>query len=321
MSRHPLTSQMELALADNTALADEFSFAHRSFCIAGLPIRRPPPHEGLSANYLRKGNGYDLHLITPNWTVPNSNIVVPIGVPFGPKARLLLIWLASEAQKQGGRSIEISSINSWLRDIGIGLGGRAASLTKEQLVRLCLTMFKITVEQFGENVNYFSQETLVEGGAFDVDSLKAYRDGKMDKIKWPLGIVLTDKAWTRFRRESVPIPKARLREIASSAPAIDIFLYLSYKLPLLQTNETHTVSWHQLGAQFGGSPSRLPTSKIKENLGPALEQVRRAYPEAKMDIGDSGIILHHSGPPELTAPVVSMSGLALPQYTGNTMNA
>jgi hypothetical protein len=281
----------------------DLTWAHRSLCVAGLPVRRPQETDRNSVNdYTRRGSGFTLRLETHPIDIPNMNTSVPVGIPFGAKARLLILWMASlayERQSSSDRYLEIGPVKQWLQQVGASTGGEQINATKEQLIKLCHTSFHITVrtDLDGEDTVFFRHENFVEAGAIGIDDLLAYKKGDMEKVRWPSGIVLTESAWKRFGRDLVPVPATRLRKVAHSPTAIDLFLYLSYRLPLISRGDTQMLTWRQLTDQF--APKKVQPSVFRNNLGSAIRDALAAYPEAKIDVTDEGLVLHHSDPAEL----------------------
>ena len=309
--------QLELVLAQpaDPAVSYDIAFMHRSLTIAGLPVRRPPEHDGQTASFHRKGAGFSLRLITPNLDIPDANISIPIGVPYGAKARLLVLWLASQARQSSqnnSRFVEIGPIKQWLNEIGIGTAGDAINQAKEQLIKLSHTMFNVTVrtsDDEGEDILAFRNDLFVEQGAIATEDMLHYRDRRLDKVRWPKGIVVPENTWKRFERDVVPIPMERLRPIAHSATAIDIFLYLSYRLPMIAEGKPELMTWRQLAAQFG--PARhLAPSRFKDHYTGAIQAALKAYPEARIDEHTDGLVLHHSDPASLTRAFIASSALA-----------
>ena len=64
-------------------------------------------------------------------------------------------------------------------------------------------------------------------------------------------IALTHNTYDRFLNDAIPIPTVRLREVANNAMAIDILVYLSYRLPTLSRDDSAILTWRDLMAQFG----------------------------------------------------------------------
>lgn len=288
----------------------DLAWIHRSLCVAGLPVRRPQETERNSVpDYKRLGSGFTLKLMTQPIDIPNMAKSVPIGIPFGAKARLLILWMASlayERQSSSDRYLEIGPVKQWLQQVGISVGGDQINATKEQLIKLCHTSFHITLRSDleGEDNVYFRHENFVEGGVIGTEDLLAYQRNDMENVRWPSGIVLTETAWKRFGRDIVPVPASRLRKVAHSPTAIDLFLYLSYRLPRIEKGDREMLSWRQLTDQF--APKKVQPSVFRQNLGSSIRDALAAYPEAKIDVTDEGLVLHYSEPAELRKAFISV---------------
>src|SRR3712207_9548105 len=96
-----MVRQLELALTQPLAVPSEridVSFLHRSFCIAGLPIKQRK-----EAHFSRHDGAFSLNVTVPEQTLPDGS-KLNVGVPFGPKARLLILWMTSQARDPQRRS-------------------------------------------------------------------------------------------------------------------------------------------------------------------------------------------------------------------------
>ena len=146
----------------------DVSFLHKGFCIAGLPLRRP---KDTLEPWNRRDGRFSLTVEPARFTLPSGK-EIQIGVPYGPKARLLAMWLATEARDphrtSGNRWIEMGRITEWLQAVGLPVtGGERGSIgpTKDQLVRLAFPIFTMVMK--GDDAGHlFKRETLIEAGAF-----------------------------------------------------------------------------------------------------------------------------------------------------------
>jgi hypothetical protein len=123
-----------------------------------------------------------------------------------------------------------------MTSIGIKVNGDNVPATKDQLVRLAFSSFTMIMKNDGQT--FFKQDRLIEGGIFPEQDLDHYAAGRFGKMRWPTGVELSQKAYDRFIQHAIPVPTARLAEIANSAMAIDIFMYLCYRLPLIPSGES-----------------------------------------------------------------------------------
>ena len=79
--------------------------------------------------------------------------------------------------------------------------------------------------------------------------------------------------------------------------AIDILTFLCYRLPLIEPNSAETVTWRQLNAQFGNRGEAV--YQFKDTFIDSIKLALRAYPEARVDLIEAGLQLHHSDPAAL----------------------
>jgi hypothetical protein len=57
----------------------------------------------------------------------------PIGVPYGSIARMILLYLQTQAVRTRSREVELgASMNAWLTAMGIPIGGKTYQIVREQ---------------------------------------------------------------------------------------------------------------------------------------------------------------------------------------------
>src|SRR4051812_12729803 len=282
----------------------DVSFLHKSFCIAGLPLRRPKDQTAIFS----RNDGQFALTIAPNRFVLPDGTICEVGVPWGAKGRLLMVWAATEARdpmrRPGDRWLEIGKITEWMTSIGIKVNGDNVPLTKDQLVRLAFSSFTMIMKHDGQT--FFKQDRLIERGVFPEQDLNHYAAGRFGKMRWPTGVELSQKAYERFIQHAIPVPTARLAEIANSAMAIDIFMYLCYRLPLIPTGESDLLTWRALIAQFGSGES---PSKFRDTFQASIRSALAAYPEANVDLTEEGLVLRYSDPAELRRAFIAVPRL------------
>lgn len=271
----------------------DVSFLHKSFCLAGLPIRDPR-----SMSYARTDSRFSLTINGQRLALPGGT-QVDVNVPWGAKSRLLLVWATTEAQSPSRRDddrwLEIGKIKEWLGQIGVPANARNLVNAKDQLFRISFASFTMVMKDKA-NGDFFRSDKLIEGGVFADGDLNHYASGDFSKVRWPQGLLLTQKAFSRFRNDGIPLPTARLAQIANNAMAIDLFVFLCYRLPTVPKGETDLVKWRDLHAHFGSSGHH---SKFRSDFSASISAALNAYPEAKVDLTDEGLVLHHSDPAEL----------------------
>ena len=88
-----------------------------------------------------------------------------------------------------------------------------------------------------------------------------------------------------------------LREINNNSVAIDIYIWLAYRLHSLKPGELTLIRWPALAAQFGSNYLRI--RDFRRFFRTPLRLALAVYPDARVDIGENGLILWNSKPPIL----------------------
>jgi Plasmid encoded RepA protein len=89
-----------------------------------------------------------------------------VGVPFGSHARLILLYLQTEALRTGSREVELGgSMRAWLFRVGIPAGGTTGKSVRDQAERIsrCKLTFDITT---GSRSYGLVQQTIVDKALF-----------------------------------------------------------------------------------------------------------------------------------------------------------
>ena len=303
----------------------DVSFLHRGFCIMGMPLRQP---KDSLRPFSRHDGRFALTIEPASVTHPDGGLI-NIGVPFGPKARLIAMWMATEVQNPRrtttDRFLELNGITDWLEALGIpARGGATGSIaaTKDQFMRLAFSTFTMVLR--GPNSEeLFKRESLIESGIFGSDDLARYRAGHVSQMAWPRVIALTHNTYDRFLNDAIPIPTVRLREVANNAMAIDILVYLSYRLPTLGRDDSAMLTWRDLMAQFGTGSAGEFASKFKDTFRQSIRRAIEAYPEAHIEITSEGLVMRYSDPVDLRRAFIAFpgDGARIPRQQGGHFTA
>jgi hypothetical protein len=212
---------------------------------------------------------------------------VPIGIPYGSIARMILLYLQTQAVRTRCREVELgASMNAWLGAMGIPAGGKTYQIVREQSRRISrcrLTFFRRT-----------ETAEMVTNGAFVRDAILPLDSTAAQLHLWQERVRLDEGFYQSLIDHPLPLREEAVRQISSRSMAIDFYVWLAYRLHALP--EPVRVSWVALKRQFGGSyrEARKFRRDAKATLGLALA----VYPEAHVHIDDGdGLILYPSPPP------------------------
>jgi hypothetical protein len=208
-----------------------------------------------------------------------------VGVPFGSHARLILLYLQTEALKTGSREIELGhSLRDWLRRIGVPVGGRTGLLVREQAERI--SRCRLTFHLQGRTTGLINQ-SIVDRALFIEDINDRQGRLTLETAK------LSEGFYEQLRRHPVPLEEAAIRAINNNPAALDAYLWLAYRLHVLTAPKL--VTWKALKGQFGAGFRELHHFKHKWRETLALAMA--VYPAAKVDVIEAGVLLRPSRPP------------------------
>lgn len=264
---------------------------YSGFALTALPHKRLPDDQP----WQRQGHRIRLLVEPGRLPDPKSPDGFRLyGVPYGSRARMIMFYLQSMAIRTKSREIEIGrSMHEWLDRLGISIGGQGYKDVREQAMRIsaCRMTFASEVEIAGGRATGFSKGQIVDDG---LQFSFATSDPRQPTL-WQDVVVLNEKFYKELLAHPVPLWEPALRQLSSNSPAIDIYVWLAYRLHSL--NEPTHISWISLFEQFGAGYARLRDfrKRFQENLLLALA----AYEEARVEVkGDgTGVVLYPSAPP------------------------
>ena len=261
-------------------LADEESRAgitHAGFAMTSLP------HKRIGEAFWRR-EGHRTTLLVEAGRDSRGNL---LGVPYGSIARLILLYLQTEAVRTISPEVELGrSMKSWMGRMSLTTGGKTYQLVAEQARRISacrLTFF--TDRGNGAESRHngaFIQDAISLAGVVNDDQPSLWQDR----------VRLDDGFWRSLREHPVPVREEAIKAIGTRSLAIDVYIWLAYRLHSL--SKPTRVSWGAVHGQFGAG-FRL-VRQIKPTFVEALNLALAVYPEARVDADKEGLVLHPSPP-------------------------
>lgn len=265
---------------------DELAFQHSVLTQTCLPTSKPP--EGVVVWERQQGRAR-LRVEAGSVLDPKTGQYVQLGLPYGPKARLLLMHLNSEAVRRQSPIIPVEdSMTAFFRRLmGKTMDGREVRRLKAQLCSLAAAQFRMGIS---ENERAFQVNTQVVT-AFELWG--SGQDGQ--QLLWTNILKLSLDYFESLQRFAVPLDERAIAALAHSAMALDIYCWLAQRLHRIPIGKPQFVPWVGLYDQFGQGYNELRF--FRRDFLRMLGQVRTAYPSALMDADQRGVILEHSPPP------------------------
>ena len=109
---------------------------------------------------------------------------------------------------------------------------------------------------------------------------------------WQDRVLLDEDFYRALREHPVPLSETALRAIGARSLVIDIYIWLAYRLHALRRDVE--VGWPSLYGQFGAGVGRI--RGFRKYFIECLAIATAAYPEARVEIGERGVILRPSRP-------------------------
>lgn len=272
------------ALIDIAAevLADEtqrIGVSYTGFCLTSLP------HKWLADDAVWQKRGHRVTLWVEPGRMQTRGRVVTYGVPYGARARMILLYLQTQAVRTGSREVELGrSMRGWMERMGLAVGGETARGLREQAARISACTLR-----------FFWEDDVREGWARGgiVSSGLRLKVPESQGALWEERVVLDETFWAALREHPVPLLETAIRQLRDRSMSLDIYVWLAWRLHTLA--QATPISWLGLHAQFGAGFKAV--KHFRPAFAEALAAALAAYPQARCEIEEDGIVLHPSRPP------------------------
>jgi hypothetical protein len=267
-------------------LSDEensIGFLYSGWCQAALPHRRLENDAGWQIESERMAL-----VVEPGMRPTSTGKPEPVGVPYGSRARLIMIFLQSEAIRTQSREIALGrSLREWLTKMGIPIGGKSLKDVRDQCERISRCRLSLTIRH-GSRVG-LSNQNIVDTAMFIASDEPAQGSLFTETAR------LSEGFYEQLRRHPVPLQDAAIRAIANNSMALDVYAWLAYRLHSL--DKARPISWKAVKTQFGAGYGRM--DHFKNNFRTILALALAVYPDARVedDSNGKGLILYPSRPP------------------------
>ncbi len=269
---------------------DDLRHMHSVLAVCGLPYRQLP---GEQRDYRRKQGNMAI-TVTSGMLEDEKGAPHLQPVPYGPKARLILLHLCSEAIRQKSPTIEIAdTLTGFVREMGYpnSAGARGpVTAFKKQLNALAACTMRMSV--WGQGKVSMRHITPIE--ALDL----WIPNNPNQRTLWPSTVTFSPTMYDSLKRHALPVNIKAVRALAGSARRLDLYFWLSYRMSRL--NEPLSISWEALADQFGHgyAQPRQFRSAFREDL----QAIAELFPELPASANEIGIELQPANLAKLALP-------------------
>jgi hypothetical protein len=265
--------------------ADDIAFSHSVLCQTSLPYR--PTDERV---WIRDQGSVSLRIEAGAARHPDTGKWVDLLLPHGEKPRLVMLHLNGEALRTGSPIIDVrDSMTAFVKSIGIHVNGRNIRTLRDQLARLAAAHIVLGI----------GPDTI------KADIIRHFRvwwpDDAQQRVLWPSVVRLDTDYFDSLTKHAVPLDSRAVAALAHSALDLDIYAWLAQRLHRIPKGKPQTITWQALKAQFGVGYAELRI--FRRRFKEALKTVLTAYPSARIEEADAGLVLWNSPPPVLKKQV------------------
>jgi hypothetical protein len=247
--------------------------------MARAVVQATLPHSDPHSPFFQRKNG--------NYTLTLSATSPDVGLPYGTIPRLLLAWISTEAVRTQSRTLTLGdSLSAFMRDLDlVPTGGRWGTITRlrEQTQRLfscsILCSYSDGHRDAGKRID------IASAWDFWWDPQRPEQAGL-----WQSTVTLGEAFFAELLAHPVPIDLRALRALRRSPLALDVYVWLVYRLSYLRAPTV--IPWASLALQFGADYARA--DNFKAAITEALGKVGAVYPAAKVQPTPAGLLLSPS---------------------------
>jgi hypothetical protein len=273
--------------------SDDLSFLHSGLCQTCLPHSRPAENNSV---WQRKSGRFSLTVQPGTFDFDRGKGAEWVGVPYGPKARLILIHLQTEGMKS--RTVNLgSSFSAFMRSLGLAVtGGKRGTIgaVREQSLRIAQCRFSMQWHgEPGAGSRHVVANTQI------VDRLELWTP---DRQGWCETVELSEKFHAHLRDHAVPLDRRGLAHLSANSLGLDLYALFAYRLPRLE-RDVH-LRWIALQEQIGAAEKT--TNTLAQRIRDVMPDVLTAYPHARVEVTPHGLLLK---PSTAAVPKTTVAGL------------
>jgi hypothetical protein len=290
---------LDLATDIATSAPEDLAFTHSVLAQTSLPTAKPP--DGMLRWERRQGKA-TLLVVAGEALDPQTQKFAQLPLPYGPKARLLLMHLNSEAVRRQSPVIPVEdSMTAFFRRLmGRTQDGRQIRMLKAQLASLAAATFRLGIMQGDDRALQVDTKVV---SAFDL----WFPKNDTQRVLWPSTLRLSLDYYESLTRFAVPLDERAIAALAHSAMALDIYCWLAQRLHRIPAGQPQFIPWAAAYDQFGQGYREI--RKFRRDFLALLAQVKAAYPAARLSNDPRGLTLEASQPPVLKR-IVQVGGVS-----------
>jgi len=259
--------------------ANELAFMSKCFIQATLPHSDP----GDTPLWWRQSGDYTLS-IQPHFVPGKDGKPKNLGLPYGSVPRLILAWANGEVVKTKSKELILGkSLTDFVEKINLGgaTGGKNGSITRLKNQAMRLFSSKLTLTHQTDKRLSVSNALLADYAEYFWDPLNPNQQSL-----WDSRIMLSERFYNLLLASPVPLDFRILKSLQRSPMALDLYMWLSYRMFTLK--KPQTIKWETLSMQFGSEYKSM--KGFRENVRKHLCKIKAIWQELNLDIDNEETI-------------------------------
>jgi len=278
-------SLVDIAAEILASETNDFAATYAGFCLTSLPHREP------GVRTWERKNGR-CSLLVEAGRISEGGRWAECGLPFGSKARLILLYMQTMAVRDQSRFIELGgSLHEWMKRLGVPVGGKSYTHIRQQARRLsaCTMYLGYATDEGAEATTKTPiANTILLAPSRPYTGGTALTQGSL----WEERVELSQSFYELLQKHPVPVYEPAIQQLQNNSAALDVYIWLCYRLHVLEGPTP--ISWTRLKEQFGQQYATAYQfrHKFRDTLALALA----VYPGAHIKETKGGVTLFPSAP-------------------------
>ncbi|WP_244477056.1 MULTISPECIES: replication protein RepA [unclassified Methylobacterium] len=263
---------------------------HSVLALCGLPYRDP----GDAREFFREYGRNSLSLLAGRLKNPATGEMEFQGLPYGPKARLVLLHLCTEAVRQRSPTIAVAdSLSGFMKEMGFAVtGGERGTIRqfKEQLARLAACTLQIGLWDGAGSASTLNVPPFRQ--------LDLWLPQGADGVVWQKSVQFHQDFYDNLIQHALPVDIRAARAFSGSARKLDLLFWVGYRLRALQ--RPLRLTWDNLHRQFGADNASIRS--FRQAFKADLAHLQEVFPKLPIRLDDTGMLLQPADPSALLIP-------------------
>jgi len=209
-------------------------------------------------------------------------------VPSGSKARFIIPYIIGSAVLHNSREIDMGrSLRRFMEKLGFHYNGRNGAILTREVENVAAANFYL---------GGWDEEGATTQYARVAKELSFWVERNPDQgVLWRPEMVLSADFFEAIKERRVPVDMGHLRKLSKSPRRMDLYCWLSYRLPRIRKGKAIPVPLRYLQPIF--APDIADPHYFKQALRTDLRAIAKIYPDFALELKGDALTLRKSPPP------------------------